>query len=96
MSIEGHHFYIITRETLKMDKLSTLLEERYQVMVKKINAYSAALSTNPSQKMKELKQLWHIKKTTFNQLKKKINKTHADFRNDLVKRYTDLDQQLSQ
>lgn len=96
MSIEGHHFYIITRETLKMDKLSTLLEERYQMMIKKINAYSATLSTNPSRKMKELKRLWHIKKTTFNQLKKKINKTNADFRADLIKRYTDLDQQLSQ
>ena len=96
MSIEGHHFYIITRETLKMDKLSTLLEDRYQMMVKKINVYSSTLSSNPSQKIAELKQLWHIKKTTFNRLKKKINKTHTDFRSDLIKRYTDLDQQLSQ
>lgn len=94
MSIEGHHFYVITRETLKMDKLATLLEERYQMLVKKINAYSTALSS-PAQKMKELKQLWRIKQTRFNQLKKKINKMPGDFRADLVKRYTDLDQQLS-
>lgn len=96
MSIEGHHFYIITRETLKMDKLATLLEERYQMIVKKINAYSTALSSNPSRKIPELQQLWRVKKTMFNRLKKKINKTHADFRTDLIKRYTDLDQQLSQ
>jgi len=96
MSIEGHHFYIITRETLKMDKLAMLLEERYQIMVKKIDEYSAALSTNPAQKIKKLEQLWHIKKAMFNRLKKKINKTHADFRADLIKRYADLDQQLGQ
>jgi hypothetical protein len=95
MSIEGHHFYIITREALKVDKLSSLLEEKYQTMIKKMNEYSAVLSDNSAQKMKELKHLWKIKKIEFHRLKKKINKTHADFRFDLMARYADLDQQLS-
>lgn len=92
MSIEGHHFYMITRETLKVDAISSRLEEKYRAIADKINAYSAAIGS--SQKAAELAELWNTTQKYFEKIKHQMRRVHADFREEIVQKYAEVDEKM--
>lgn len=88
MSIEGHHFYMITRETLKVDNLSSCLEEKYKMIVERISHFS----NDSNKKARELAALWQSKQKQFNKIKHQMRKVHADFRDEVMKKYLEVDE----
>ncbi len=94
MGIEGNHFYVITRQMLKADKFSTMLEEKYQLIAKKLNMYSVAISSASTDKMNDLINLWQVKKETFDVMKNKICTMPIEFREGVLRQYSEMDKNL--
>lgn len=82
LAIQGHHFYVITRQTIKAAKISSAMDEYYKKLCFQINQCSKTLLSD-SERAKLLsiflKSSHRIKKW-----KKKINKTNSDFKEDLL------------
>ncbi len=90
MSIEGHHFYMITREMLKVDRLSSRLEEKYKMIAEKINQFS----NDSNKKVQDLAALWQSKQKQFKKIKHQIRRVHADFREEIIQKYTEVDDKI--
>lgn len=94
MSIEGHHLYVITREMLKVDNLSSLLEERYRAIADKVNACSMAFSNDSNKRAKEIVRLWKSKQAVLRMVRRKVYRVNADFREELIQKYREIDEKL--
>ncbi len=81
LAIQGHHFYKITRQTIRVAKISCSMEEYYQRLCCEIDQYSKNLFGDSKETFETMfrKSLQKIEKW-----KKKINKIHNDFREDLL------------
>ncbi len=90
MSIEGHHFYMITRETLKVDRLSSSLEDRYKMIVEKFNTFS----TDSNRRIQALALLWNKKQKFLKHIRQQIRHVHADFREEIIQKYAEVDEKI--
>ncbi len=95
-SIVGHHFHRITRETLKMDKLSSALDEKYRCFKALVDSYSKELMDNSRKNIRYVAKLWKTKIKILKQMQTRINKIHHDFRYDLTRKYIDLSNKMGE
>ncbi|HMA84812.1 MAG TPA: radical SAM protein [Desulfosalsimonadaceae bacterium] len=94
MSITGHHFHTITQETLKKEKIASILEENYRDFVQLVNRYSKSLMTNSIDNIDYAAKLWKKRVKLLKEMQHKINKIHVDFRADLNNRYMEISKQM--
>jgi radical SAM superfamily enzyme YgiQ (UPF0313 family) len=94
MTIQGHHFHTITQEMLKIEKVDSLLDESYNFFRERISRYSGQLKNNSIGAVRSVSQLWDEKVKTMNDLKKKIDRIHEDFRGDILAKYADVSEKL--
>lgn len=94
MSITGHHFHTITQETLKKEKIASMLEENYRDFVQLVNRYSKSLMTNSIDNIDYAAKLWKKRVKLLKEMQNKIKKIHVDFRGDLNKRYMEISKQM--
>jgi hypothetical protein len=89
-AIEGHHFHMITRESLKADQLVSALEKGYADYRQQLDYCLKALKTNSADAMNRAAALWRQKIRWLDQIKNKIEKIHGDFQQDVRQRYADV------
>ena len=94
MSITGHHFHTITQETLKKEKIASILEEKYRYFTRLVNRYSQSLVTNSIDNMDYAAKLWKKRVKLLKEMQHKIKKIHVDFRDDLNNRYMEISKQM--
>ena len=94
MGITGHHFHTITQETLKKEKIASILEEKYRDFVQLVNRYSKSLMTNSIDNIDDAAKLWKKRVKLLKEMQHKINKIHVDFRADLNNRYMEISKQM--
>jgi radical SAM superfamily enzyme YgiQ (UPF0313 family) len=94
MGITGHHFHTITQETLKKEKIASILEDKYHYFVQLVNRYSKSLVTNSIDNIDYAAKLWKERVKLLKQMQHKINKIHVDFRADLNSRYMEISKQM--
>jgi radical SAM superfamily enzyme YgiQ (UPF0313 family) len=89
-AIEGHHFHMITQETLKADQLVSALEKGHADFRRQLDACLRSLKTNSADAMRHAAALWRHKIHWLNQIQKKIEALHADFQEDVRQRYAEV------
>jgi len=94
LGIIGHHFHIITRETLKIDNVSTYLDEKYRYLLEQINGYSNRMVDNSKEALQNIAELWNQQKEILKQSKEKIDRIHVDFREEINRKYMDISIQM--
>jgi radical SAM superfamily enzyme YgiQ (UPF0313 family) len=94
MSITGHHFHVITRETLKKEKIASILEARYRDFVGLVNRYSRCIVENSMENLDAAAKLWKKRVKLLKEMQHKINKIPIDFRDDLNRRYAEISTQM--
>ncbi|MFP4520797.1 MAG: B12-binding domain-containing radical SAM protein [Fibrobacterota bacterium] len=78
----GHHFYVMSREVLKVDSFSSSLEHCYKYLRNRVSVYSEAFRGNSSEAASVLADLWKERNKMLSDFGKGMNKIHSDFRKD--------------
>jgi radical SAM superfamily enzyme YgiQ (UPF0313 family) len=93
-SIVGHHFHKITQETLKIDRISSALDRKFQYFSHLVNKYSTGIMNNSRSNIDYVAKLWKKRIKILKQMKGKIDKIPVDFRKDLTLKYLELSRQM--
>ena len=93
-SIHGHHFHIITRQTLKKEKIADLLDKKYWKFAELVNQYSVAAMNGSRQQFASIRKLWGTRAKYLRQMQNKINKLHSDSRSELSHKYMEMSMQM--
>jgi len=88
--IIGHHFHVITQETLKIENVASDLEKSYRYFREQINQYSQSVIGNSREALSNVADLWHQRRKTLKKMRHKINKIHIDFQQDIRAKYADV------
>lgn len=89
-AIEGHHFFTITQETLKVEKLSTALDDCYRYFKEQTDKHAEKLDKNRKDAYLFLAALWRQQQTRLDKIRRKIDHVHVDFQKELTQKYTDV------
>jgi len=93
-SIVGHHFYKITQDALKIERLSSALDKKFQNFAELVNKYSSTLMDNSRNNMTYVARLWKKRIKILKQMKQKIDRIPFDFRKDLTLKYLEISKQM--
>ncbi|MBU2513126.1 DUF4070 domain-containing protein [bacterium] len=93
-AIIGHHFHVITRESLKTEKIALELEKSYQYLRNQLNKQSTLIMDNSKEAIQNILDLWNQKKEQFGKIRKRVDRLHVDFRSDIQKQYVEIDQKI--
>lgn len=94
LCISGHHFYTITQQTLKTEKIALVLDEKYHIFCDLVNQYSIAMMNNSKENHQYLIKLLKQKVKILNQMQYTINKIHKDYRYELSQKYIELSKKM--
>lgn len=90
LSISGHHLHTITQQTLKKEKVATMLDENYRQFCDLVNQYSEALRSNSRQSIRYVAKLWKMKIRILKEMDSRISRLNDDFRADLARKYIEV------
>ena len=90
LCISGHHFYTITQETLKIERIASVLDEKYLNFCDLVNQYSDAMMNNSRENYRYLVKLLKKQVKTLKQMQHTISKIHTDYRYELSQKYIEL------
>ncbi len=93
-AIIGHHFHMITQETLKTEKIVAELEKFYQNLKSQLNRQSNLVMDNSRETMQNIVELWQQKIKTFRDINKRVEQLNEDFRNEILIRINEIDQKI--
>lgn len=88
--IVGHHFHVITREMLKMDRIYSSLETCYCNFREQIKKYQETVKVNSRETIIRATLLLNQSRKNFEELKKKAGKIDADFRNEIIIKFNEV------
>jgi hypothetical protein len=94
MSISGHHFHTITQQTLKTEKIASILDEKYHYFCDLVNEYSEAMMNNSKTHFQYMTKLWNEKIKILKQMRHTINNIHADYRYELSLKYIEISKKM--
>jgi hypothetical protein len=94
LCITGHHFYTITRQTLKTEKIALVLDEKYHNFCDLVNQYSEAMMNNSKENYHYLVKLLKKKIKILKQMQQTIDKIHTDYRYELSQKYIELSKKM--
>jgi radical SAM superfamily enzyme YgiQ (UPF0313 family) len=87
LCITGHHFYTITQQALKTEKIALVLDEKYHYFCDLVNQYSEAMMNNSKENYQYLVELLKEKVKILKQMQHTVNKIHTDYRYELSQKY---------
>jgi radical SAM superfamily enzyme YgiQ (UPF0313 family) len=93
-SIVGHHFHQITRQTLKIDRIASALDQKFQYFSDLVNRYSTTIMDNSRNNIAYVAILWKKRVRLLKQMKHKIDAIPLDFRQDLTLKYLEISRQM--
>jgi radical SAM superfamily enzyme YgiQ (UPF0313 family) len=94
LSISGHHFHTITQQTLKTEKIASILDEKYRYYCDLVNQYSEAMMTNSKKHFQYMTKLWKKRIKILKQMQHTINNIHADYRHELSQKYIEISKKM--
>ena len=94
LSITGHHFYTITQQTLKTEKIASILDEKYHYFCELVNEYSDAMMNNSKKHLQYITKLWEERVKILKQMRHTINKLHGDYRHEVSQKYIELSRKM--
>jgi radical SAM superfamily enzyme YgiQ (UPF0313 family) len=94
LSISGHHFYTITQQTLKSEKIASILDEKYHYFCDLVNEYSEAMRINSKKHFQYMTKLWKERVKILKQMRHNINHIHGDYRYELSQKYFEISKKM--
>ncbi|MBU1161196.1 MAG: DUF4070 domain-containing protein, partial [Proteobacteria bacterium] len=94
LCISGHHFHTITQQTLKTEKIASILDEKYHNFCDLVNQYSDAMMNNSKENYKYMVKLLKKQVKILKQMQHSINKIHTDYRHELSQKYIELSRKM--
>jgi hypothetical protein len=94
-AIIGHHYHTITRETLKAEAVVTALEGSYRDLREQLNVCLETMKVNSQEACRHARLLWKRQKKTLEEIRKKIDRIHEDFRGDMLGKYADVSEKIA-
>lgn len=89
-AVMGHHFYIITQETLTVDAVSTTLDDIYEKTRVYIGRQADLVKATSALQRQKLSEGWATCMVAFEKAKIIIDHVHKDFRTDVVQHYYEM------
>ena len=90
LAIIGHHFNTITRETRKIESITTILDRSLRDLNQQLQKHQAVFRSNSKETLQNVIALWNQRKQTLADIHKKIDNIHVDFRDDINHKYADV------
>jgi uncharacterized protein YPO0396 len=94
LSISGHHFYTITQQTLKTEKIASILDEKYHYFCDLVNESSEAMRTNSKKRLQYMTKLWKERVKLLKQMQHTIDHIHGDYRYELSQKYFEISKKM--
>lgn len=94
-AIIGHHFHTITRETLKAEAVVTALEGSYRDLREQLSVCLETMKVNSQEACRHARLLWKGQKKNLEEIRKKIDRIHEDFRGDMLGKYADVSEKIA-
>ncbi len=92
--IIGHHFHMITQQTLKIEEMSSYLDDCYRSLKEQVNQYSGTVVNNSKEAMRLAEQLWRRRTYILDTCKSGINRIHEDFREEIRIKYEEIAEKM--
>ena len=89
-AVMGHHFHIITQETLKVDVASSLLDDIYDRTRAYLGRQADMMKAASALQRWRLSEGWESCKAGFATVKNVIDHVHKDFRTDISHKYSEI------
>jgi len=90
----GHHFYTITQEMIKIDRITATLEDRYAFLRDQLNQVSQSVVGSSLEAIKPVQELWNQCNQVLLDLRRKIDTLHVDFRGDISTYYASASEEM--
>lgn len=87
LAIQGHHFFMITRQTVKAAKVSLAMDEQYQYLKIRLNRISSEVLFDSQKRLRKLARLRYRAAATLTKFQRKINRINVDFGADVRNHY---------
>jgi radical SAM superfamily enzyme YgiQ (UPF0313 family) len=89
-AVMGHHFHLITQETLKVDAASSRLDDIYEKTRSYLSRQAGLMKTTSAAQRRRLSEGWDACKTSLESVKNIIDNVHKDFRADISRKYAEI------
>lgn len=89
-SVMGHHFHMITQETLKVDVAASLLDDIYDKTRAFLGRQTDFMKSATSLQRWRLSEGWESCKAGLDAVKSVIDHVHKDFRTDINRKYSEI------
>jgi len=96
LSISGHHFYTITQQTLKTERIASFFDEKYRYFCDLVNQYSESMMNNSKENFQYLAKLWNKQIKILKEMRNTIKKIHADYRCDISQKYDEVSRKMQE
>ncbi len=93
-AVMGHHFHVITQETLKADREASRLDDIYGKVRQQLTQPADSLKTATSARRESLTELWMQCKQNLERTRYRIDHIHNDFRQEVITKYQEVYQKI--
>ncbi|MFZ5571358.1 MAG: B12-binding domain-containing radical SAM protein [Thermodesulfobacteriota bacterium] len=94
--IMGHHFHMITQETLKVDEISSHLDDGYRYLKEQVSRYSGTVMKNSKEAVRQAENLWRQSRRIMEKCKAAMDTIHEDFREEVRLKYEEVAQRMKE
>ena len=96
LAVMGEHFHTITQEMLKIDVVTTTLEQTYCSLQRQLRHYRQNVYDCSRDSRRQVADLWDQRNRILNDARRKIGAIHADFRGDIIRHYEHVSRQMEE
>ncbi|MEW6077668.1 MAG: B12-binding domain-containing radical SAM protein [Thermodesulfobacteriota bacterium] len=89
-AVMGHHFHLITQETLKVDAAASTLDDIYEKSRIYLSRQADLVKATSLAQHRKLSEGWAACKTRLESVRHIIDNVHKDFREDINRKYTEI------
>lgn len=89
-AVMGHHFHIITQETIKVDDAASTLDEIYEKTRLYLSRQADLVKATSAAQHRKLSEGWRSCKARLESVKGIIDHVHKDFRADISRKYAEI------
>jgi hypothetical protein len=89
-AVMGHHFHLITQETLKVDAVSSTLDDIYEKTRSYLGRQADLVKVTTAAQHRKLSEGWDACKARLESVKGVIDHVHKDFRAEISSKYSEI------
>ncbi len=89
-AVMGHHFHLITQQTIKVDDASSRLDDIYEKTCFYLSRQADVVKATSAAQRRRLSEGWRTCQARLERVKAVIDDVHKDFRSDISRKYSEI------